>query len=82
MAAIQRVAIHGVLTASRYALYHSGMSDLAPIYAPWGGNAEAMAADIEEKPDHGSGSGATAGNIPVVVLAANHGGGGEARLRR
>jgi hypothetical protein len=26
------------------------MSNLAPIYDPWGGNAEAMAADIEEKP--------------------------------
>lgn len=26
------------------------MSSLAPIYAPWGGNAEAMAADISEKP--------------------------------
>jgi len=26
------------------------MSQVAPIYAPWGGNAEAMAADIGEKP--------------------------------
>jgi hypothetical protein len=26
------------------------MSSLAPIYEPWGGNAEAMAADIGEKP--------------------------------
>lgn len=26
------------------------MSILAPIYSPWGGNAEAMAADIGEKP--------------------------------
>lgn len=26
------------------------MSSLAPIYDPWGGNAEAMAADIGEKP--------------------------------
>lgn len=30
--------------------YYGGMSQLAPIYSAWDGNAEAMALDIDEKP--------------------------------
>ena len=39
----------GGIDCARYVAYQEHMSHLNPIYEVWGGNAEALAADIQEQ---------------------------------